>query len=47
MLLTREEMSFDFQGGTLDPVRDRSTIEWMMNQFLYGEMTGIQCGHWL
>jgi bacterioferritin (cytochrome b1) len=47
MLLTREEMSFDFQGGTLDPVRDRTMIEWMMNQFLYGEMTGIQCGHWL
>jgi len=47
MLLTREEMSFDFQGGTLDPVRDRAMIEWMMNQFLYGEMTGIQVGHWL
>ena len=47
MLLSRDEMSFDFQGGTLDPVRDRSMIEWMMNQFLYGEMTGIQCGHWL
>ncbi len=47
MLLTREEMSFDFQGGTLDPVRDRELLEWMMNQFLYGEMTGIQVGHWL
>ena len=47
MLLTREEMSFDFQGGTLDPVRDRAMIEWMMNQFLYGEITGIQVGHWL
>jgi hypothetical protein len=23
MLLTREEMTFDFQGGTLDPVRDK------------------------
>src|SRR2546425_1166193 len=20
---------------------------WMTNQFLYGEVTGIQCGHWL
>ena len=47
MLLTREEMTFDFQGGKLDPVRDRAFIEWSMNQFLYGEMTGIQVGHWL
>jgi bacterioferritin (cytochrome b1) len=47
MLLTREEMTFDFQGGKLDPVRDRDLLEWMMNQFLYGEMTGIQVGHWL
>jgi len=47
MLLSREEMSFDYQGGTLDPVRDRDLLEWMMNQFLYGEMTGIQVGHWL
>jgi len=47
MLLTREEMSFDFQGGKLDPVRDQAFIEWAMNQFLYGEMTGIQVGHWL
>lgn len=47
MLLTREEMTFDFQGATLDPVADREVIEWMLNQFLYGEMTGIQVGHWL
>jgi len=47
MLLSREEMTFDFQGGQLDPVRDRELLEWMMNQFLYGEMTGIQVGHWL
>ncbi len=47
MLLTREEMTFDFQGGTLDPARDRDLLEWMLNQFLYGEMTGIQVGHWL
>jgi bacterioferritin (cytochrome b1) len=47
MLLTREEMTFDFQGGTLDPVRDAELLEWMFNQFLYGEMTGIQVGHWL
>ncbi len=47
MLLSREEMSFDFGSARLDPVRDRKLLAWMMNQFLYGEVTGIQCGHWL
>ena len=47
MLLNREEMSFDFKGAKLDPARDRELLGWMLNQFLYGEMTGIQCGHWL
>ena len=47
MLLTREEMTFDFGGAKLDPVRDREILAWMMNQFLYGEITGIQIGHWL
>jgi len=47
MLLTREEMTFDFAGAKLDPGRDRELLEWMLNQFLYGEVTGIQVGHWL
>ena len=47
MLLTREEMTFEFGGAKLDPARDRELLEWMLNQFLYGEVTGIQCGHWL
>src|ERR1700682_2344844 len=47
MLLTREEMTFDFRGARLDPVRDREILAWMMNQFLYGEVPGIQGGHWL
>ncbi|HEY4244238.1 MAG TPA: ferritin-like domain-containing protein [Kofleriaceae bacterium] len=47
MLLTREEMSFDFGGAKLDPVRDQALLGWMFNQFLYGEVTGIQVGHWL
>src|SRR5207237_7781707 len=47
VLLTREEMTFDFRGARLDPARDRKLLGWMMNQFLYGEVTGIQCGHWL
>ena len=41
MLLTRDEMTFDFGGAKLDPARDRELLEWMLNQFLYGEMTGI------
>ena len=47
MLLTREEMTFDFGGARLDPGRDRDLLGWAMSQFLYGEVTGIQCGHWL
>jgi bacterioferritin (cytochrome b1) len=47
MLLSRAEMSFDFGGARLDPVRDKDLVEWILNQFLYGEMTGIQVGHWL
>src|SRR5260370_5230176 len=47
MLLTREEMTFDFRGARLDPARDRGILAAIMNQFLYGEVTGIQCGHWL
>ena len=47
MLLSREEMTFDFRGARLHPDRDRRLLGWMTNQFLYGEVTGIQCGHWL
>jgi hypothetical protein len=47
MLLTREEMSFDFAGAKLDPVKDREMLGWMFNQFLYGEVTGIQVGEWI
>ena len=47
MLLSREEMTYDFQGAKLDPVRDKELLAWIFNQCLYGEVTGIQCGHWL
>lgn len=47
MLLSRDEMRFDFGDAKLDPEKDREIIEWAINQFLYGEMTGIQVGHWL
>src|SRR5579862_2466843 len=47
MLLTRDEMTFPFGEAKLDPRRDKDLLEWMFNQFLYGEVTGIQVGHWL
>ena len=47
MLLTRAEMTFDFGSARLDPQADKAWLGWVMNQFLYGEVTGIQCGHWL
>jgi hypothetical protein len=47
MLLSRAEMTLDFAGQKLDPERDRDTLQWIFNQFLYGEVTGIQVGQWL
>lgn len=47
MLLTREEMTYDFGGARFDPVEDRELLAFIFNQFLYGEVTGIQVGHWL
>ncbi len=47
MLLSREEMTFDFGGARFDVDRDRDLLVWIFSQFLYGEVTGIQVGHWL
>lgn len=47
MLLTRAEMSFDFAGATLSPTADKDVLAWMLGQFLYGEVTGVQIGQWL
>ena len=47
MLLDRAEMTYDFGGDRLDPVAQRDVLAWTFNQFLYGEITGVQCGHWL
>ncbi len=47
MLLTREEMRYDFGGAKFDTARDRDLLRWILSQFLYGEVTGIQVGHWL
>ena len=44
MLLSQDEMHFDFQGKKLRPTtdpRDREIISWAVQQFLYGEVTGI------
>jgi hypothetical protein len=47
MLLTREEIRFDFGGAGFDVERDRQALTWVFSQFLYGEVTGIQVGHWI
>jgi hypothetical protein len=47
MLLSREEMTFDFGDARLEIERDRELLVWIFSQFLYGEVTGIQVGHWL
>jgi hypothetical protein len=47
MLLSRAEMTFDFGGARLDPVRDRQVLGWVLNQFLYGEVAANQIGEWL
>jgi hypothetical protein len=47
MLLTRTEMTFDFGDARLALPRDRDLLAFVFSQFLYGEVTGIQVGHWL
>ena len=47
MLVSREEMRFDFHGAKFRLPRDAKLLGWIFDQFLYGEVTGIQCGHWL
>jgi hypothetical protein len=47
MLLTPEEIRFDFGGARFRLPEDRDALGWIFSQFLYGEVTGIQCGHWL
>lgn len=47
MLVSRLEMRFDFGGAKFRLPRDAELLKWILDQFLYGEVTGIQCGHWL
>src|SRR5437870_8719882 len=47
MLIAREESTFDFGGARFDLERDRDVLAWIFSQYLYGEVTGVQVGHWL
>jgi len=49
MLIKKDELKYDFQGAVFDlkQTRERTFLAWVFNQFLYGEVTGIQCGYWL
>jgi hypothetical protein len=47
MLVGREALRFDFHGARFRLPRDAAVLGWIVDQFLYGEVTGIQCGHWL
>ncbi len=47
MLVPREALRFDFHGAKFRLPRDAPLLGWVLDQFLYGEVTGIQCGHWL
>ncbi len=47
MLVSRQEMRFDFGGARFRLPSDKQRLAWIFDQFLYGEVTGIQCGHWL
>ncbi len=47
MLVPREALRFDFHGAKFRLPRDAARLGWVVDQFLYGEVTGIQCGHWL
>jgi len=47
MRVSREELRFDFGEARFRLPRDRELLGWIVDQFLYGEVTGIQVGHWL
>lgn len=47
MLLARETIRFDFGEAAFELPRDRHMLGWIFSQFLYGEVTGIQVGHWI
>jgi hypothetical protein len=47
MLLHDDEIRYDFGGAQFDLQRDAEQLRWVFSQFLYGEVTGIQVGHWI
>ena len=49
MLISKEERQYPFDGAKFDlnQEKDRRFLAWVFDQFLYGEVTGIQCGYWL
>lgn len=47
MLLSRDEIRYDFGAARFELPRDRESLGWIFSQFLYGEVTGIQVGHWI
>lgn len=49
MIFTREQLKFGFGSARFDVSlpEERIFLAWVFNQFLYGEVTGIQCGLWL
>jgi hypothetical protein len=49
MLIPREELRFDFGDARFDLASpsERKLLAWIFSQFLYGEITGVQCGWWL
>lgn len=47
LFVSPEEMRFDFGDARWRLPRDREALGWIFSQFLYGEITGIQVGHWL
>lgn len=47
MLLSDEEIRFDFGDARFRLPEDRDALGWVFSQFLYGEVTGIQVGHWI
>lgn len=49
MLIERNELQYDFGAARFEVRKDtdRHFLGWVFDQFLYGEVTGIQCGYWL
>jgi hypothetical protein len=49
MTIPKEQVRFDFKDKcfNLEDDFDKKILSWILNQILYGEITGIQCGYWL